>query len=527
MGGAESGEPAVRLAELIAALSLASNLGTGLAMEQGLRTCLLAMRFAERLGLGERERCEVYYVALLRWVGCVASSRELAQTFYDEIAFIGEMYPVDATHPSEVGPVLLRHVGAGSPLLTRARSVARVIGEGAGGRSRVLASDCEVAHMLADRLGMEPAVAASLEQIFERWDGKGEPAHTGGDAISLSTRIVTLTAAAELYHHKGGGAAMRTVLRDRSGTMYDPALTAQMLDGAEELLDGLDEEAGWEAVLAAEPGHPKTVSGDALDEATRAIADFADLKSPYLVGHSPGVAALAEAAARVAGLPEAKCVEVRRAGHLHDIGRVCVPVGIWNKPGKLNESEWERVRLHPYYTDRVLARARTLGAIPMIASCHHERADGSGYFRGLSGGMLSLPARILAAADVFHAMTEPRPHRSVLAPDVAADQLRAEVKGGRLDGDAAEAVLVAAGRTAGRVRKAAPAGLSEREVEVLRLIARGRSNREMARTLVIAEKTVSHHVQHIYNKIGVSTRAGATLFAAQHGLLADGDWSPE
>jgi DNA-binding CsgD family transcriptional regulator len=192
--------------------------------------------------------------------------------------------------------------------------------------------------------------------------------------------------------------------------------------------------------------------------------------------------------------------------------------GIWDKPGPLSDGEWERVRLHPYYTERVLARPQGLARLGALAGLHHERLDGSGYHRGAPAGALPPAARILAAADAYHAMTEPRPHRPPWAPDAAAEELRRLVRAGRLDGAAANAVLQAAGHRVRR-RRAWPAGLSAREVEVLRLVARGRSNRDIARLLVVSEPTVAHHVQHIYAKIGATSRAGATLYAMQHALL--------
>lgn len=415
MGSATQGEPSVRMAELIAALSLATDLGSGLPLEQALRSCALATRFAAHLGLGERACRDVYYVALLRSLGCVASAREAAAAFPDELAFLGAMIPVDAAHPREVLPVLLRHAGAVRPAVQRACIVAGLLLEGPRGRERTLAADCEVAQRLAERLGMEPSVVAALGQVFERWDGRGLPAHARGEAIALSARIVEVAAGAELYHRKGGdAAAAQAIVRARAGSSYDPAIAERFAAAVPQLFGGLYEEDIWEVVLAAEPGAPWMVQGAALDHATRAIADFADLKSPYLVGHSPGVATLAEAAGRAAGLGAAECVAARRAAHVHDIGRVGIPNGIWNKPGKLTTSEWVRVRLHPNYTDRVLARARTLDPIRALAACHHERLDGSGYYRGLSAGSLPMGARILAAA-------------------------------GRLDHDAVTAVLAAAG----------------------------------------------------------------------------------
>jgi HD-GYP domain-containing protein (c-di-GMP phosphodiesterase class II) len=206
---------------------------------------------------------------------------------------------------------------------------------------------------------------------------------------------------------------------------------------------------------------------------------------------------------------------------IHDVGRVGVSNGIWNKSGPLTESEWERVRLHPYYTERIMNRSSALAPLGALAALHHERLDGSGYYRQVAPAQLSPAARILAAADVYQALTEPRPHRAACPPAAAADEVCRMMNAGKLDSDAVNAVLTVAGHRARPVRREWPGGLSEREVEVLRLIARGLSNRQMAASLVISEKTVSHHVQHIYDKIDVSTRAAATLFAMRNNLIFD------
>ncbi len=245
-----------------------------------------------------------------------------------------------------------------------------------------------------------------------------------------------------------------------------------------------------------------------------------------MTGHSSGVADLAAGAARGLRLPEADVVTLRRAGWLHDLGRVTVSAGIWAKPGPLSEGEWERVRLYPYHTGRILARSEALAPIGVLAALHHERLDGSGYHRGLGSTALSLSARILAVADVYQALTEPRPHRPARTADEAAGELRTEVRAGRLDGEAANAVLAAAGHRVRTTRHTWPAGLSEREVVVLRLVAQGLGNREMAACLDLSERTVHHHIQHIYQKLGISTRAAATLFAMQHNLLADDVLAP-
>jgi HD-GYP domain-containing protein (c-di-GMP phosphodiesterase class II) len=309
--------------------------------------------------------------------------------------------------------------------------------------------------------------------------------------------------------------------RQRSGGAYDPHIAACFCEAAPRLLDGLEEEPSWETVLALEPGSRSYLSEAALDTACGAIADFADIKSPSTLGHSTGVAQLAGAAAQRAGLPSDDAATVRRAALLHDVGQVGVSSSIWEKLGPLSERDWERARLHPYYAERVLARPAALARLGAIASLHHERLDGSGYHRGVPGSLLPPSARILAAADVYHALTEPRPHRVPLTPERAADELRQQVRAGHLDGEAVDAVLAGAGHRVRRTRHELVAGLSEREIEVLRLVARGQSMRQIAAQLVIAEKTVDNHIQHIYNKIGVSTRAGATLFAMEQDLLGE------
>jgi DNA-binding NarL/FixJ family response regulator len=179
--------------------------------------------------------------------------------------------------------------------------------------------------------------------------------------------------------------------------------------------------------------------------------------------------------------------------------------------------EWERVRLHPYWTERILSRCPALAHLAPVAAAHHERLDGSGYHRGARGSELSSSARLLAAADAFAALTEPRPHRAALAPDAAARTLHEDVVAGRLDPEAAGAVVEAGGLP--RRRAAWPNDLTDREVEVLRVLARGLSNREIAETLVLSPRTVQHHLANVYDKINLRTRAGAAVFAIEHGLV--------
>jgi HD-GYP domain-containing protein (c-di-GMP phosphodiesterase class II) len=286
------------------------------------------------------------------------------------------------------------------------------------------------------------------------------------------------------------------------------------------VLTELDSEQSWDTVIAAEPALATAIEREELDQALQAIGEFAELKSPSMMGHARGATELATEAARGLGLPETDVMALRRAACVQDLGRLGVSNTIWDKPGALTRSELERVRMHPYLTERMLAFSPALAGVGRLAVQHHERLDGSGYPRGLSGDAIAPAARLLAAADVYQAMSETRPHRPARNPAAAGSELRREVTAGRLDGQAVDAVLRASGHRIGR-RREWPAGLTTREVEVLRLLARGLSNKQIAERLVISTKTAGSHVEHIYRKIDASNRAQASLFAMKHGLMAD------
>jgi HD-GYP domain-containing protein (c-di-GMP phosphodiesterase class II) len=502
----------VRRAELLAVLSLGADLGLGQPMEHVMRECLIATRLAERIGLDESSRATVYYVALLTWVGCHVDAYEQAKWFGDDLALKSDFPMVDGAGMGFV----LRHLGAGRSLLDRARLGVALLGDGRREIGDIIENHRRAAEGLARELGLDADVCAGLGQAFERWDGKG-PGKLRGPAIAMSSRLSNLADVVEVFHRLGGVASAVEVARERRGTQFDPSLVDAFCSYAEELLAGLESTTTWDSVIGAEPALGVVLDGDQLDAALAAVATFIDVKSPYTLGHSCAVAQLAEAAARAAGLAEPDAVLARRAGYVHDLGRLGVSNAIWDKAGALSVAEQERVRLHPYLTERMLAGS-ALAPLGAIAVQHHERLDGSGYPRGLSGAALSPVVRVLAAADAYCAKREPRAHRSELPADDAAAHLRREVKAGRLDGDAVEAVLRAAGHAARR-KRAFPAGLTAREVEVLRLVARGLSNHEIAARLGISKKTAAHHVEHIYTKIDVSNRARASLFAVQHGLM--------
>lgn len=509
-----------RLAELIGSLSLATDVAAGLAMETAMRTCVLACALAQELRLSREEHVDTYYTALLRFIGCTAFSHEIAEyAGGDDLHFMRVMTPVDAVRPANVLSTIVTKVGAGRGPLTRAAAVAKTLLDPQAPR-KLATAHCDLAVKLGDRIGMHAGVLKALGQIYERYDGKGFPAGLARERISLPARLMQVAWRAEVHRSLEGVEPAKDVVRERAGSELDPEIAQRFLQHADDLLQRVGESSAWEAFLAAEPAPVVCVARTRLKDIATAFAHYVDIKTPYTLGHSTAVAQLAQAAAAQAGYPANEREDVYIAALLHDIGNVSLPNGIWNKRGALNPLEWERVHQHTYHTERILSRSQLFAPYARIAAAHHERLDGSGYHRAASGAALTPLARLLAAADAYQAMTEERAYRPALSASDAARVLTEEARAGRFDRHAVECVLSAAGLASpARGRAAWPASLSDREVEVLCLVARGLTNKQVARRLKISDRTVQHHLAHIYEKTGVSTRAAAAVFAVEKGLI--------
>ena len=508
--------PDLRLADLLAALSVTTDLAMGQSRELAIRACVVATAIARGMGLPEAEVSVVYFTTLLKHLGCTATSHDETQLFGpDEMAMRRVAERVDVASQREaLGFLRVAGKGAG---VGRVRHIVKAVTGGKETEQAITEAVCEVAALMADRLQLGEGVRRALSENLERWDGKGGPRGLRADDIALAARIAEPARQAVLFHASSGEEAAFEMVRGRAGGWFDPAVAEAFSAVGPDELRRLDAEDPWTAVLGAEPQPVRRIEEDRLEPLARAFADFVDLKTPFTLGHSSGVAEIATTAATRLGVAHPR--DVLLAGLLHDLGRTGVSGGVWERPGSLSSTEREQVRLHPYFTERILARSEVLEPLARIAGMHHERQDGSGYHHGASGAAVPIEARLLAAADVYQAMTQPRAHRPAVGGDQAADEVTSLAKQGQLDPECAAAVLDAAGASRSRVRAAWPAGLTDREVEVLRLVAAGLSNREIATTLSISARTAEHHVQHIYTKIGVSTRAGAAMFTMEHGLV--------
>jgi HD-GYP domain-containing protein (c-di-GMP phosphodiesterase class II) len=512
--------PTLRLADLLASVSLVADLGFALPPEESMRTCIIGTAVARRLGLDEATVSDVFYTSLLQHIGCTGFAHETSAIYGNELAINAAL---SRTNPDDLRSVLGNFVlpaMRGRGPVGGSRIAIYTITRGDQFGRRYATAVCEVGRETARRLGLPEGVHRGLYDVVEAWNGKTGPRGLKGDEISIVARIAAVASVASHFDELGGVEAARDALERMAGHSMDPVVVVAFVDGAEQILPEARAGDPREGLLAAEPAPARTVSDADLAGVLAAVADIADLKSTFTLGHSCAVADLAEAAAIGIGLDADVRRRLRVAALLHDVGRVGISNAVWERPGPLTSGGWEQVRLHPYHSERILARSEALSPMAPIAGMHHERLDGSGYHRGARARDIPLEARLLAAADAFQAVTQDRPHRAALGAEEAAALLHEDAGTGRLDHEAVEAVIGAAGlERRGRRRPERPGGLTDREVEVLRLVARGMSNREVASQLVVSGRTAEHHVQHIYDKIGVSSRAAAALFAMEHGLL--------
>jgi HD-GYP domain-containing protein (c-di-GMP phosphodiesterase class II) len=513
----------LRLGEFVATLALAQDNAFGQPLESQLRSCLLATWICEAAGFEKEVRDAVYWVALLRYIGCTGHAHEVATVFGDEIAIRAQTLVHDAANPAEVMHDVVTFATAGRSRQESEQTVQMIQQTAHEWAVHNFKSGCEVADMLAQRLDFGADIRDALRFTFERWNGNGFPAHASGEAIPLPMRVVHLSQDMEAIGRLFSPAKAIDAARDRCGRTYDPALADVFVAHGSAWFDRLAKLDPWDAVLDLEPEPRRLLSGEALDNALMVAADFIDLKSPYMGGHSRRCAELSADAAQVLALTEDAVATVRRAALVHDFGTTAVSNSILDKRGPLTRAEFDRVELHPMLTEQMLRRSPALAALNPVASAHHEKCDGSGYHRRVRTDHGDPAACVLAAAEIYVGMTTDRADRASYSAEAAAAELRRLAAQGALDLRATNAVLEAAGhgdaKAATPSRPNNPGGLSHREVDVLRLAARGFTTQEIADRLFISAKTADHHIQHIYNKITVSTRAAAALWAMQNAIV--------
>ena len=437
----DNAAPLVRQSEVISALSRAIDLTEGQPMGHAARSCMIGMRLAGELGLGVADRSALFYALLLKDVGCSSTAARVSEIIGgDDLGFKGGLKRIDWNRPSEA----VRHIvgsTSGSPL-ERARRVAAVARSGARLGDELVGLRCDRGAQILQLLSFPDATVVAMASADEHWDGRGKPAGLRGEEISLLGRLVGLAQTAEIFFAAGGPQAAADVARRRRGTWFDPALVR--------LFDHVAaDSAFWQQVAAPDvtahvaafepPEQVVLADDDRLDLIAEAFGRVVDAKSPFTSRHSERVAETAAGIGAILGLDAAELRGLRRAGLLHDLGKLGVPNIVLDKPGKLTPEEWELMRRHPAYTAEVLAQVECLRPIAGTAASHHERLDGSGYHRGLEAPALSLPARILAVADVYDALARDRPYRAAMPAERVLAILDADA-GARLDAESVAAL---------------------------------------------------------------------------------------
>jgi HD-GYP domain-containing protein (c-di-GMP phosphodiesterase class II) len=508
----------VRLADMLGGLSIVADLGFGLPPLHSMRSSIVATALARRLGTDEEEVRAAFYVPLLMHIGCISMSHETAAIFGNEIAITRAVAMTNLGDPQDIVDTLIPEVTRGLSENAADKTVDAILTHAPTFGKHYDSASADVARQTALRMELPEAVQRGLYEVSEAWQGGGAPQGLKEEAIALAARITRVASDAVFFNHIGDRKLAIEAVRARAGTLHDPWIAKELVDNAGDLLVDADADEPVAVLARVEPTPFIEIDRAHMFEVVAAIGNAADLKTPYTHGHSGATAEAASAAGERIGLAPEAVDHVRLASFLHDIGRVATTNLVWEKTGPLNVAEWEEVRLHAYQGERILALSHSLGDLARTVGMHHERLDGSGYHRGSRSSEIPMTTRVVAVADAWISMQQPRPHRPALDPDRASAELRAGAQGGKLDPEAVEAVLAAAGRST-PARRPQRAGLTHREIEVLRLVASGCSNPEIAKRLYISRRTAEHHVQRIYTKIGVSTRPGATMFALEHDLL--------
>jgi HD-GYP domain-containing protein (c-di-GMP phosphodiesterase class II) len=439
----------VSVAEVFSALSFALDITEGHPFGHALRTCLIGMRLAERMGLPLGDRRDLYYALMLKDVGCSSNAARVFELFGgDERVAKRDLRRVDWANYFKAARYALAHAAPGASWFERACRVAGLAAAGPRAAAELVETRCMRGTAIVTQLGFSPQVAAALGSLEEHWDGHGHPRGLRGQQIPLLSRIMGLAQTLEVFAALEGPRAALDVAKEREGRWFDPTLVSasQELEPDLTVWCTLDEHALQEAVRACEPGDAALLAGTGtLDRIAEGFAAVVDAKSPYTARHSARVTDIALGIARELGFPEPELAELRRAGLLHDLGKLSIPNSILDKPGPLTPEEWELVRLHPFFTQCVLERIRGFGALAVVAASHHERLDGRGYHRGLRGDALPRGGRVLAVADMFEALTANRPYRPALPEETAVKILENERNVG-LDPDCLDALLATLAR---------------------------------------------------------------------------------
>jgi HD-GYP domain-containing protein (c-di-GMP phosphodiesterase class II) len=420
----------VGLSEIVGALSFALDITEGQPVGHGLRCCWIGMHIGARIGLSEKQLSDLYYTILLKDIGCSSNAARICKLYLtDDLDFKRDFKSVDGSLP-EILRFVLAHTGMKAGLAERFRAMVNIARNGGEIARELIETRCHRGAEIARRMRFSEDVARGILDLDEHWNGHGQPMGLTGEAISLYARIALLAQVVDVFHTQSGPGAALAEARRRAELWFDPLL-----------VDALEEVAGaadfWPTLLSndldrlvvgLEPrALTRTVDEDYLDDIATGFAQVVDAKSPYTSGHSERVALFTDMIAEELRFSPERRRRLKRAALLHDIGKLGVSNAVLDKPGKLDEEEWQAVRQHPVLGETILCRIAIFRDLATIAGTHHERLDGNGYPRGLIGREIGLETRIVTTADIFDALTAERPYRGALPASKAFEIMQADL----------------------------------------------------------------------------------------------------
>lgn len=407
----------------------------------------IGVMIGREIGLGEDEIVELYYVLLLKDLGCSSNAARICELYLtDDLSFKQDFKLIDGSLPQALRFVL-GHTGLKAGLAERFRAIVNIFQNGGEIARELIETRCHRGADIARKMRFSEPVAEGIKNLDEHWDGGGKPLGIRGAAIPIYSRLALLAQVVDVFYIANGPEAALREARNRAGTWFDPDLVAafERIAAQPGFWDMLGTEDGPETVPLLPQQASAPVDEDYLDDIAAAFAQVVDSKSPYTSGHSERVTLFTDMIAEQLEFTAERRRWLKRAALLHDIGKLGVSNAILDKPGKLDDFEWEIMRKHSAHSEAILSRIGAFGDLAPIAGAHHERLDGKGYPRGLAGDHICLDTRIITTADIFDALTAERPYRAAM-PVTKALAIMSEMVGTQIDADCFAALRRALGR---------------------------------------------------------------------------------
>ncbi len=440
----------VTLAELLGALSYALDLTEGQPAGHCVRCSHIGVEIGREIGLGEQEITELYYVLLLKDLGCSSNAARICELYLtDDLSFKQDFKLIDGSL-SQALRFVLSHTGLKAGLAERFRAIVNIFQNGGEIARELIETRCHRGADIARKMRFSDLVAEGIKNLDEHWDGSGKPLGLSGTVIPIYSRIALLAQVVDVFHIANGPEAALREARNRSGLWFDPDLVAafERVAARPGFWDtGTD--LGHECAISHAPAQASLpIDEDYLDDIAAAFAQVVDSKSPYTSGHSERVTLFTDMIAEELEFSAEQRRWLKRAALLHDIGKLGVSNAILDKAGKLDDAEWEIMRMHSAHSEAILSRIGAFRSLAPIAGAHHERLDGKGYPRGLAGDQISLETRMITTADIFDALTADRPYRAAM-PVTKALGIMSGMVGTQIDANCFAALQRALGRVPG------------------------------------------------------------------------------